>query len=83
MTKREIIVGAAVLLLAAPAFASQCPMNMAAIDAALAKNPQLTEQQMTKVKELRARGEEQHEAGQHGASEETLAEAMKILNIKE
>jgi hypothetical protein len=37
---------------------------------------------MTKVKELRAKGEEQHKAGKHTESMNTLAEAKKIVGIQ-
>ena len=83
MALREFAAVAAVMLIATPALAFHCPKDMAAIDAALGKNPQLTEAQMAKVKELRAKGEEQHKAGNHRASVDTLAEAMAILNIKQ
>ena len=69
------------LAFAAPAFAKQCPMQMAAIDEALAKSPQLSEADMAEVKRLRAEGEELHAAGKHAESEEALAQAQQILGI--
>ncbi len=71
---------AAALLLAAPAVAGQCPMDMQKIDAAL-ESASLSEAEMAKVRELRALGEEQHEAGNHAASVATLAEAKEILGV--
>jgi len=68
------------LTLAAPAFAGQCPMDMAKIDTAMA-SATLSEAEMTKVKELRALGEEQHASGDHAASVATLAEAKAMLGI--
>jgi hypothetical protein len=65
---------------AAPAFAYHCPADMAKIDAALA-TATLSEEDMAKVKELRARGEEEHNAGNHDASVATLAEAMALLGL--
>jgi hypothetical protein len=65
---------------AGPAFAFQCPTDMARIDAALA-TASLSEADLAKVKELRAQGEEQHQAGDHSASLATLAEAETILGI--
>ena len=38
-------------LLAAPAFGFQCPMDMAAIDEALAANPQISAEQMAEVED--------------------------------
>jgi hypothetical protein len=68
-------------LAAAPAFAFHCPADMAKIDAALAKNPQLSAADMAEVKKLRANGEALHKAGKHQESVDTLAKAMKLLKI--
>jgi hypothetical protein len=69
------------LAFAAPAWANSCPKHMAAIDEALAKNPQLSEADMNEVKRLRAEGEELHKTGKHEESEEALEQAEKILGI--
>jgi hypothetical protein len=69
------------LLAAAPAFAFHCPADMAAIDAALAKNPKLSAQDMAEVKKLRAAGETLHKAGKHQESVDTLAKAKKLLKM--
>ena len=61
--------------------AFHCPNDMKAIDAALTKNPKLSDVQMTEVKLLRAEGETLHKAGKHQESVDTLAKAMKILGI--
>jgi len=82
MSVRAIAVALAALLVATPALASQCPRDMAAIDAALAQNPPLSDAQKAEVRELRARGEEQHKAGSHAASVETLAKAKAILDSR-
>jgi hypothetical protein len=71
----------AVALAATPAFAFHCPQEMAKIDKALAANPKLSESDLAKVKQLRAQGEELHEAGQHQESLDTLAQAEKMLGI--
>ena len=71
----------ALMLAATSAFAFHCPLDMKKIDEALAKNPKLTEVQMTEVKKLRADGETLHKAGKHQESIDTLAKAMKILGI--
>jgi hypothetical protein len=67
---------------ASSALAFHCPADMAKIDAALAKNPKLSDQQMAEVKKARADGEALHKAGKHKESVDTLAKAMKTLNIK-
>ncbi|WP_435259728.1 hypothetical protein ACSBLW_08225 [Thioclava sp. FR2] len=74
------LLAAAFALFAAPAFAFHCPADMAAIDAAL-PNASLSEADLAKVKELRAKGEELHAAGDHQGSVDALAEAMKLLGI--
>jgi hypothetical protein len=54
---------------------------MKKIDAAL-PTAKLSAQDMSKVKDLRAKGEEQHKAGQHTESMATLAEAKKIAGLQ-
>ena len=47
-----------------------------------AKNPKLTDAQAAEVKKYRADGESLHKAGKHQESVDTLAKAMKILDVK-
>ena len=79
--KPILILTAAITLLAAPAFASSCPRHMAAIDAALAKNPSLSASEKAEVTKLRADGESFHKAGKHQESMDALSKAEKILKI--
>jgi hypothetical protein len=67
---------------ASAALAFHCPADMRKIDEAMAKNPQLTAEQTAEVKKYRAEGETLHKAGKHQESVDTLAKAMKILDIK-
>jgi hypothetical protein len=67
-------------LLAAPVLAFQCPTDMAAVDAAL-ETASLSEEDLARVKELRAIGEAEHAAGNHQASVDALAEAKKLLGL--
>jgi len=69
-------------VISASAFAFHCPQDMKKIDDALAKDPKLTAAQMDEVKKYRAEGETLHKAGKHQESVDTLAKAMKILDIK-
>ena len=73
---------AALLAFTTSAFAFHCPADMRKIDEAMAKNPKLTAEQAADVKKLRAEGETLHKAGKHQESVDTLAKAMKILDIK-
>src|SRR3546814_13606369 len=67
--------------LTGPAFAFQCPADMAKIDAAL-QTAELTDDQKAQVMELREEGEQQHASGNHQASVAALAEAKEILGIQ-
>jgi len=67
---------------ATSAFAFHCPADMKKIDDALAMNPALSQEQLQEVKKLRAEGEKLHDAGKHQESVDTLAKAMKMLNIQ-
>lgn len=77
---RTMLAGIFAVGLAGSAFAFQCPADMAEIDAAL-QSADLTAEQRAEVEQLRAQGEELHEAGQHQESVDTLAEAKQILGI--
>ncbi len=80
--KRSLLVAALLVTLAGPALAFHCPADMAKIDAALAKNPQLSTEQMFEVRKERADGEALHNSGKHQEAVDTLAKAMAILGIK-
>ena len=54
---KRIALVAALAFASSTAFAMHCPKDMAAIDAALAKKPKLTADQMKDVKKYRAEGE--------------------------
>jgi len=82
MKLRSIIATAVFMLASSAALAFHCPADMKKIDAALAANPKLTAAQMADVKKFRAEGEALHKSGKHQDSVDTLAKAMKILNVK-
>lgn len=68
-------------LIATPALATHCPSDMKAVDEAMAKVT-LPAADTTKVKALRAKGEELHKAGKHDESIKVLADALKILGTQ-
>ncbi len=76
---------AGMLAVAPVAWANNCPNLMKEIDETLDSTPNLDEEtivdeEMRKsVKELRAEGEELHEAGKHSESVETLERALELL----
>jgi isopropylmalate/homocitrate/citramalate synthase len=76
------VLAGALMLASSAALAFHCPADMKKIDDAMAKSPKLTAAQMTEVKKYRAEGETLHKAGKHQDSVNTLAKAMKILDIK-
>lgn len=76
------VIAAALLLASGAALAFHCPADMKKIDDAMAKNPGLSAAQMADVKKFRSEGEAFHKAGKHQDSVDTLAKAMKILDIK-
>ena len=80
---KKIAVLAALLAMAwaTPVFATECPMDMKEIDAALAKAPKLSDADLEKVKKMRAEGEQLHKAGKHKESLEMLDKAKTILGI--
>lgn len=80
--KRSLALAAALAFASGAAFAFHCPKDMKAIDAALAKNPRLTEAQLVDVKKHRAEGEAHHRAGRHQEAVASLDQAMAILGIK-
>jgi hypothetical protein len=80
--KLHHLIAAIVLTVSTSAFAMHCPVDMKKIDTALAEGPNLSPEQLARVKNLRAEGEALHKAGKHQASVDTLGEAMQILGIE-
>src|SRR5690606_17819458 len=78
MLRKILFASAAVFVMGTAAHASQCPTLMNEIDAKL-QTANLSDEDMARVMELRQLGEEQHEAGDHPASEASLQEALEIL----
>jgi hypothetical protein len=79
--KRSLAFAAALAFASGTALASHCPSDVKAIDAALAKNPKLSADQMKEVKKQRDEGDALHKAGKHQESTESLHKAMKTLGI--
>lgn len=73
---------AALLSASTATFAFHCPADMKKIDAALSKSPNISAGKLDEARRYRADGEALHKAGKHQESVDTLAKAMKILNIK-
>jgi hypothetical protein len=76
---RTLLASVFVFSLACPGFANQCPSLVKQIDEKL-QSAQLSDADKAKVMELRNKGEEQHTAGDHAASEASLNEALAMLD---
>ena len=78
---KRLALFAAFALASSVAFASSCPKQMKAIDAAMSK-ASLSTAKKGEVQKLRADGERLHKAGKHAESIAALNKAKGILKIK-
>ncbi|MDW7747192.1 hypothetical protein [Halomonas sp.] len=81
---KKLFTALAVMLFTASAWASMCPSLMGEIDKALqddAAVAELDEATLEEVRDLRARGEEAHKAGDHDESVALLEEAKEKLGM--
>ncbi len=78
---KRIVLAAAVVLLAAPAYANNCPNEIKAIDAAL-QTASLDATKKAQVEKLRAEADAAHKAGNHAASMKAAGKAKQLLGIK-
>lgn len=82
---KKSILGASALtlvLVSSVAVASSCPLQVKAIDAALAGKTDISDDMLTKVKALRNEGEQLHKNGNHSESMSKLLEAKSMLGIQ-
>jgi len=78
---KKLLIATSLICMSSFAMAHGCPGEMKKIDAAM-PTAKLSAADMTKVKSLRAKGEEQHKAGQHTESMASLGEAKKTMGIQ-
>jgi hypothetical protein len=78
---KKVLLATSLMCLSSFALAHGCPGEMKKIDAAM-PTAKLSSADMSKVKSLRAKGEEQHKAGQHTESMASLGEAKKVMGIQ-
>ena len=81
MLLRIVCALAIMVVLAAPAVASQCPSLVAKIDEAVAAGTTLSADDLAKVQALRDEGEALHNAGSHADSVAKLNEALALLGM--
>jgi hypothetical protein len=77
---KHLILGLILFCNASIVLAYHCPLDAKAIDSGLAK-VRITDDQKAEIIKLRDLGLEQHKAGDHKASTDTLAKAMRKLLI--
>jgi hypothetical protein len=78
---KRILLAAAVLAFATPAYANNCPNEIRAIDAAL-QSSSVDAAKKSQAKALRDQADAQHKAGNHAASMKSAADAKALLGIK-
>lgn len=81
MKSRLLWIALLAMAFTVPTYAFHCPVDMAAIDAALKAGAKLSADQLAEVKRLRADGERLHNSGKHAEAVEALGKAKKILGI--
>lgn len=77
---KKIVAGVCLSIGSSLAFAHGCPGEMKKIDEKL-PSAKVSAADMSKVKDLRAKGEQLHKDGKHTESMSALAEAKKLLGI--
>jgi hypothetical protein len=82
--KRTVLAALAAMVLATPALAAggHCDADIKAVDAAMSK-AKLSDPDMAKVKAARAKADGLHKANKEEECEKSLAEAQKLLGIKD
>ena len=79
--RKSLIIAALVFGFATPAFASQCPNDMKAINTAM-ETANLSADDKAKVEKWLKNGEERHEAGNHEKAVRTLGKAKVLLGLQ-
>ncbi len=75
---KQLIFALVIFFFSSVAFAFHCPADAKAIDAGLAK-ASLSSDMKSEIMKLRAKGMEQHGAGDHKGGVDTLSKAMRML----
>ena len=80
--KKLTLVTAALIALASPAYAHQCPQKIAELDAMMQQHgSMITPQQAAQIRDLRAKAEAEHKAGRHDASLEAVRQAHRAMGM--
>ena len=79
MLKKSIIL-ICLLFFTFNAYAGNCLNLIKEIDNILLETKQLSKDQLSEIKQLRAQGEQAHKSGDHKESEEMLKQALDLLD---
>ena len=77
---KKSLVFVCLLFLSFNAYAGNCLNLIKQIDNLLSETKQLSKDQLSEIKELRAQGEQAHKSGDHKESEEMLKQALDLLD---
>ena len=64
------------------ALSFSCPVNIASFDKAVASGPKVSAEVLARSIKLRNKAEEQHKAGDHGGSIESINEALDLIGAE-
>ncbi len=64
------------------ALSFSCPVNIASFDKAVAAGPKVTAEGLARAIKHRNKAEEQHMAGDHGGSIESINEALDLIGAE-
>ena len=64
------------------ALSFSCPVNIASFDKAVAAGPKVSAEVLARAVKYRNKAEEQHKAGNHGGSIESINEALDLIGAE-
>ncbi len=79
----KVLILSIALLASCPAWAHQCPGQIATLDRLLAQNPPSDKTLEAQVRELRNQGKQAHDKGQHEQAVSLLQQALDLLQRAE
>jgi len=77
---KKSVISICLLLFPFNTYAGNCLNLMKEIDNLLLETKQLSKDQLSEIKQLRAHGEQAHKSGDHNESEEMLKQALDLLD---
>ena len=77
---KKLVLFFCLIILPVNAYADNCLSLIKQIDNLLSETKQLSKDQLSEIKQLRAQGEQAHKSGDHKESEEMLKQALDLLD---